>query len=265
MINFLFVSKLLPLFIYPVGFSCLLLLLALWCCFKRSRWTFLPILSAFLILFIAGNVQIGNRLVASLERQYLPRANMPQAEAIVILGGATKNNEPPRIMPDMNDSGDRLIYGAKLYKAGLAPKIILTGGRIQWQGGESSEAESMAELLEIMGIPRDGILLESKALNTHENAVFVREILNRRNIKQILLITSAAHMPRAIAIFRQQGIDAIPAPTDFLISDRNLIEHKLSAESMIISLIPTAQSLDYTTQALKEYIGTFIYRLRGWL
>ena len=116
--SFLFISKLLPLFIYPVGLSCLLLLLALWFCYRRSVWTFVPVLLALIILATAGNARIANRLVASLERQYLPQTNLPTAEAIVILGGATRNREPPRIMPDMSDRGDRLLYGAKLYKAG---------------------------------------------------------------------------------------------------------------------------------------------------
>ncbi len=262
---FLFLSKLLPLFIYPLGLSCLLLLIALWFCYRRSRWSFVPVLLALIVLMTASNVRVGNSLTKSLERQYLPYENMPKAEAIVVLGGATRNDESPRIMPDMSDRGDRLLYAVKLYKDGAAPLILLTGGRIQWYGGESSEAESMATLMEIMGIPRDAILMESRSLNTYENAVYTKEILDRRKIKKILLVTSAAHMPRSLAIFRKQGIRAIPAPTDFLVSDRNLIESSVSPESLILSFLPDTESLDRTTYAIKEYIGTFIYRLRGWL
>lgn len=263
--SFLFLSKLLPLFIYPLGLSCLLLLVALWLCWQRSRWTFAPILVTFLILVIASNKEFSNNLIKSLEWQYLPSENMPQAEAIVVLGGATRNNEPPRIIPDMSDRGDRLLYAAKLYNDGTAPLIILSGGRIQWYGRESSEAQSMATVMELMGIPRNVMVLESRSLNTYENAVFTKEILEQRNIKQILLVTSAAHMPRSLAIFKKQGINAIPAPADFMISERNLIESQFSTESRILSFIPHAGSLDRTTQALKEYIGTLIYRLRGWL
>lgn len=262
---FLFFSKLLPLFIYPLGLSCLLLLLAFWLSFKRSPWGMIPILLALIILLVAGNSQVGNNLLASLEHQYLPSENTPKAEAIVILGGATRNHEPPRILPDMNESGDRLLYGAKLYKDGAAPKIILTGGRLQWFGGETSEAESMATILELIGIPRSALILESRSLNTHDNAVFTKEILERENIKQILLVTSAAHMPRSLAIFLKQGINAIPAPADYIISDRDLIEHRFSSESRIISLLPDSGNLHNTSQALREYIGIFIYRLRGWL
>ena len=262
---FLFISKLLPLFIYPLGLSCLLLIWALWLSRKRSRKTYLPILLALIILLVASNPQVGNRLIASLEQQYLPPQPTPKAEAIVILGGATRNNEPPRIMPDLNDSGDRLVYGAKLYKEGAAPKILLTGGRISWYGGESSEAESMATILELFGIPREDMILESRSLNTYENAVYTKEILQRAKINRVLLVTSAAHMPRSIAIFRRANIDAIPAPTGYMVSDRNLVEYRHSSAAKILNLIPNSQSLDYTTQAIKEYIGTLIYRLKGWL
>ena len=262
---FLFISKLLPLFTYPVGLSCLLILYALWLSCRRSRKAYLPILLALIILAIAGNIQVGNHLIASLERKYLPLATPPQADAIVILGGGTRNNESPRIMPDLSDRGDRLLYGAKLYQDGVAPKILLSGGRIQWYGGESSEAESMATILELFGIPRADMILESRSLNTHDNAIFTKKILQREKLKRILLVTSAAHMPRAIAIFHKAKIDAIPAPADFMVSDRNLVESSYSKESRILSLIPTSESLDFTTQALREYIGIFIYRLRGWL
>jgi uncharacterized SAM-binding protein YcdF (DUF218 family) len=262
---FLFISKLLPLFLYPLGFSCLLMLLALWLSYRRSRKAYIPILLALIILAIAGNIQVGYQLIASLEREYLPLATPPTVDAIVILGGGTRNHESPRVMPDLNDRGDRLLYGAKLYQDGVAPKILLSGGRLQWYGAKSGEAENMATILELFGIPRTDMILESRSLNTHENAIFTKEILEREKLKRILLVTSAAHMPRAIAIFRRLKIDAIPAPTDFMVSDRNLIESSYSRKSRIINLIPTSESLDFTTQALKEYIGIFIYRLRGWL
>jgi len=262
---FLFISKLLPLFVYPLGLSCLLLIWALWLSRKRSRKTYVPILLALIILVVASNPIVGKYAIASLEHQYLPLVPTPKADAIVILGGATRNNEPPRIMPDLSDRGDRLVYGARLYQEGAASKILLTGGRVSWYGGESSEAESMATILELFDIPRKDMILESRSLNTHDNAVYTKEILQREKLNKVLLVTSAAHMPRSIAIFRREDIDAIPAPADFMISDRNLTEYRHSSQSRILNLIPNSQSLDYTTQAVKEYIGIFIYRLKGWL
>ena len=262
---FLFLSKLLPLFVYPLGLCCILLTIALFLSYKRSRWAFMPIFVAFFILFIAGNTRFSSRLVKSLEWQYLPSQTMPKADAIVVLGGMTRNIDPPRIMPDVSERGDRLLYGAKLYKDGAAPLIVLSGGRIQWRGGGDSEAKDMASLLQLMGIPEEAMLLEPNSLNTYQNAAYTEPILEEKGIKKILLVTSAMHMPRAIAIFKKRGIDAIPAPTDFIISDRDFTEVNYSFESRILSLIPDASNLELTTQAIKEYIGTFIYRLRGWL
>lgn len=263
--SFLFLSKLLPLFIYPVGLACIMLLLALLLSWRRSRWTCVPVFLALIILLVAGNVRVSNRLIKSLEWQYLPITKMPEAEAIVILGGATRNLSFPRVIPDLSDRGDRLLYGAKLYQDGLAPLIILSGGRIQWRGGGESEAKDMADILEIMGIPESAMILEPNSLNTYQNAVNTKEILQEKGINEILLVTSAFHMPRSLAIFKKQGIKAIPAPTDFLVSKQELSEPNYSIESQLLSLIPEAGNIDRTTLAIKEYIGTFIYRLRGWL
>ena len=263
--NFLFLSKLLPLFIYPLGLSCILLLVAFFMALRRSRLATIPIALSFLILAIAGNPRFSDALIKSLEWQNTATQNLPTADAIVVLGGATRGVSPPRVMPDLNEHGDRIIYAAKLYKEGKAPLIVLSGGRIKWFGKEDSEAIDMAKILELMGVPPEAIIKEGKSLNTHENAVFTKKILEEKGIKKVLLVTSAFHTPRSLKIFARQGIDVIPAPTDFMISEQDTIRHDYSTESQILSYIPSARSIHFTTQMIKEYIGTFIYRLRGWV
>ncbi len=263
--NFLFLSKLLPLLIYPVGLACIFLLWSLYLCFRRSRWIFMPIKLAFILLMTAGNTRVSNELLKSLEWQNLSVGELPQAEAIVVLGGATRSISPPRTMPDLSDRGDRILYAAKLFKEGKAPLIILSGGRIEWLGGGASEAQDMAKILSSMDIPPEAIVLESNSFNTRENAVNTQKILQARGIKRILLVTSAFHMPRSLLIFQRLGMKPIPAPTDFMVSRQELAESNYSRESRILSLIPDSTHLDKTTTAIKEYIGIFIYRLRGWI
>ncbi|WP_036482853.1 YdcF family protein [Myxosarcina sp. GI1] len=262
--DFLFFSKLLPLLIYPVGLSCVLLLWALFFSRKRSRPAFIPVLLALIILFTAGNEKVSSWLVKSLEWQNLPPDNLPLAEAIVVLGGATYSVEPPRVMPEINQQGDRLLYAAKLYKDGKAPVIILSGGRIPWYGNPASEAADMATLLRLMGVPQTAMILEPDSLNTYQNAIYTKKILTERKINQILLVTSAIHMPRSLAIFNKQDISAIAAPTDFLVT-KFAGERDESFQTRILSLIPASIYLDWTTNAIKEYIGFVIYRLKGWL
>ncbi|MFM7427974.1 MAG: YdcF family protein [Elainella sp.] len=260
----LFLSKLLPLFVYPLGIACLLLLLALFTVWKHPRWTAVWIGLALVILLLGGNGWLANRLTVALESQYVP-TNLPNAEAIVVLGGAIRPQLAPRPWVDVTEAGDRPIYGAQLYRQGKAPLVILSGGRISWQGGGPPESADMAKLVEAMGVPAQAILQDPTSLNTYENAVNVKKILTERGINRVLLVTSAAHMPRSIGIFQKQGIDAIPAPTDFLVAQEEVQQMQSTSEGRLLSLIPEAENLYRLTRALKEYIGSFIYRLRGWL
>jgi uncharacterized SAM-binding protein YcdF (DUF218 family) len=108
-------------------------------------------------------------------------------------------------------------------------------------------------------------LQDPTSLNTYENAVNVKQILTQRGINRVLLVTSAAHMPRSLQIFQKQGVDAIPAPTDFLVTQQELQEPQSTPQGRILSGLPEAENLQRFTRALKEYIGILIYRLRGWL
>jgi uncharacterized SAM-binding protein YcdF (DUF218 family) len=262
---FLFLSKLLPLFLYPLGLVCLLMAVALIMWWRRSRWVPLPVALALLVLLLAGNSWVANSLVQSLEWQQLPPKSLPTADAIVILGGATRPAFPPRPGVDLSDRGDRIFYGAQLYREGKAPLVIPSGGRISWRGGGPSESADMAEILNVLGVPPTAIVQDPTSLNTHQNAVNVQRIMQERGLRRILLVTSAMHMPRSLRIFQHLGIDAIPAPTDFLVTQQELEESNSSPQATILSLVPDTDRLDLTTQALKEYLGMVVYRLRGWL
>ncbi|MGK7943875.1 MAG: YdcF family protein [Microcystaceae cyanobacterium] len=259
---FLFLSKLLPLFLYPLGLASLLMLVTLILWWKHSRWTPYPIAISLIVLLLASNVWVSHGLIYSLERQIPSLTNVPNADAIVILGGATRSPVIPRQMVEVNEHGDRLLYATKLYKEGKAPLIIAAGGRIGWSGQKGSEAQDMAELLQLMGVPKTAIIEEPESLNTYQNAININSILQQENIKQIILITSAFHLPRSLLIFKKLGINPIPAPTDFFVTLNNAPS---SLEGIILGILPDAHRLSVTTLALKEYIGIIIYRLRGWL
>lgn len=261
---FLLFSKLLPIFIYPLGLASILLVIALILLWKRSQFTEIPLFLAVFILFIASNGVVSSYLVQSLEWQNIPNG-LPKAEAIVLLGGSTRSATYPRPMVEINEQGDRVLYAAKLYLEEKAPIIIATGGRIRWLSNEQPESADMAQLLKLIGVPEDAIIQESASLNTYENAVNVRKILDEKGIKKILLVTSALHMPRSLAIFQHLGIDTIAAPTDFSLTYSDLESLNQSLPAIILNSLPNASYLEQTTKALKEYIGIFVYRLKGWI
>ena len=258
---FFALSKILPLLVYPIGFACVALSIGFILAWRRSRWTPLPIALTLIVLLLTSTPKVSNALLQSLEWQYLPPEPVPEADAIVLLGGATKRALPPRPGVDLNEEGDRILYAAELYLAGKAPVLLVSGGH--WDYLPPPEAEDMMKILLKLGVPPDAIVLEPRSVNTYENAIFSKEILERLGSKRILLVTSAVHMPRSMAIFRKQGIEAIAAPTDYLVSDD--LSGPKPAYITITRWMPDAQYLARTTRALKEYIGLVIYRLRGWI
>ncbi len=264
---FFALSKVLPLFIYPLGFACLALGIGLILAWRRSRWTPLPVGLALVVLLLASNGVVSDRLMRSLEWQYLPLDPVPEAEAIVLLGGATKRADPPRPGVDLGEEGDRVLYAAELYKAGKAPLLLVSGG--SWDNLPPAEATDMAAvLIGRLGVPRSALVLEARSLNTYENALYTKTILERLGIKKVLLVTSAVHMPRSMLIFRKQGIDAIAAPTDYQIAiSQNTAARPPRARLLGFTnnLLPDAGNMARTTRALKEYVGLVVYRLRGWL
>jgi uncharacterized SAM-binding protein YcdF (DUF218 family) len=262
---FLYLSKLLPLFFYPLGLACLSLVVALITLWKRPRISAVSIALALIVLLLTSNAWVSRSLVSSLEWQNLPPTELPTAEAIVVLGGATKSAFPPRPFVDLNEQGDRVIYAAQLYRQKKAPVIILSGGRIDWRGSGSSESADMAAVLTSIGIPSEALIQEPDSLNTFQNAVNVKKILESRLINKVLLVTSALHMPRSLLIFQRQGIDAIPAPCDFLVSKGEFQELASTPKAAILNLLPDVNNQHQFTSALKEYIGILVYRLRGWL
>lgn len=264
---FVFFSKLLPLFVYPIGLTCLLVTAALLVT-RRPRLTRSLLLAALLILWLSSTAWMGHGLVRTLETRHAPLDDAAQAEIAVVLGGATRPQLPPRTLVEMFDSGDRLTYAAWLYQQGRVERLLLTGGGIDFLGPEGipSEAENMATLLEQMGVPREAILLETEARNTYENALFSRQLLEEASAGRVLLVTSALHMPRAVALFERQGLNVVPAPTDYLTTDAEWAYlWQAPPAGQVINLLPATKYQGMTTEALKEYIGLVVYRLRGWL
>jgi uncharacterized SAM-binding protein YcdF (DUF218 family) len=263
---FIFLSKFLPLFVYPLGLACVLIFLALLVSYKRKTSNILITL-ALAILWLSSTTGFSNLLARSLELKYLPPAEIPSGEVLVVLGGGTEPASPPRTTVEINGAGDRVLYAAELYKEGKAPFILLSGGDIEWlSSGSTTPAQDMAALLVQMGVPESALWLENESMNTYENALYAKEFLNEQDINQILLVTSAMHMPRAVALFEKQGFEVTPLPVDFSVTDSiSASSSEGNIISKLIDIMPTASNLALTTNAMKEYLGYFIYKLQGWL
>lgn len=250
-------AKLASLLIYPLGLlTCVLLAAAALLVAGRLRPARALVIGALLLTFAAGNNWTAYSLVRSLENDYRaePLEAIAEADVIVVLGGGLGLPHPPRRHPHLGSGADRLLHALRLYRAGKAPRILLTGGNVFPQPGLESEAYYARQLLGLWGVPESAIVIETQSRNTMQNAENSRRILAERGWDDVLLVTSAAHMRRGVLAFRHAGVDVTPAPTDFLAVDANVPE--------ALSWIPSAGALSATTVALHEYLGRLWYRLR---
>lgn len=200
---------------------------------------------------------VADTLLRSLEERYpeLPVVELPIAEAIVVLGGGVHPRPKDQPYPDLHSGADRVWHAARIFHAGKAPLVILSGGVIPRLGTEISEAEAMRIFLTDLGVPPEAIRLEERSLNTHENAIFTAELLRDSGLTRILLVTSALHMPRAMAAFRAAGVEAVPAAADFMLEKES---------ASLLRWLPEVRSLALSTAVLHEYLGLWIYHRRGW-
>ena len=263
---FVYLSKLLPLLVYPLGLAVILLILAL-VLEKRSSWRKGLTIAALTLLWLASNRWISYGLARSLEWRHLPSDSTPRAPVIVVLGGGTESADPPRPMTEVNAAGDRVLYAARLYHQGAAPQILVSGGNLDFSTARgATPAEEMAELLALMGVPDEAVWIQTDSQNTYEDALYSAQMLADREINEIILVTSALHMPRSLALFEKQGLKVIPAPVDFTITQQNWDNaFRPGLDEFLIYLLPNTSSLGLTTNVLKEYLGMLVYGLRGWL
>lgn len=212
----------------------------------------------FGVLLLASIPVVSHGLVRGLEGQYPPSSieATPTADAIVVLGGALAPIEPPRRSAELTDGSDRVLHAARLFRAKKAPLVIASGGAGPDGAQASPESQDLADLLVEWGVPREAIVKEGSSGDTHENAVETQRILAARGLKRVLLVTSALHMPRALAVFQRAGVEAIPCPTDFLAVD--------PPRRTVQDYLPDSEALLHSTAAVHEWIGRLWYRVRGW-
>ena len=200
-----------------------------------------------LALLLVTPVSVGLMLAGLESTPPLPPEAARSAQAIVILGGGQRRHAPEYGGATVNRlSLERLRYGARLARHSGLP-ILVTGGA---PTGEVAEALLMKDALE-----RDfGLKVawtESASLDTRDNARSSAAILKDAGIARVLLVTHAAHMPRATTEFRAAGIDAIPAPTAWLGGP--------GGNEEVLDFMPSASAAYAGWYAVHEWLGRAAY------
>jgi uncharacterized SAM-binding protein YcdF (DUF218 family) len=247
-------KKILIAFLVPPGIIILLLLAVAWRARRRRQNS--PALALVIIALLIWAVSappVGRALMTGLERG-LSIPGHPQGDVIVLLGGGTHDKVPDlsgRGTPSGN-SLPRVVTAARLQKRLAIPVIISGGGVFE---GRTAEAVISRRFLMDLGVPADKILLEDKSRDTIENARYTRQILEKHGFRKPLLVTSAFHMRRSVAAFRQFGIEVTPVPTHFMSS--------IGTPLVWFDWLPDAGAMGLVAIVMKEHIGMLYYRLTG--
>jgi uncharacterized SAM-binding protein YcdF (DUF218 family) len=226
--------------------------LALW---RRLRVLAVSLLTISLVaLYFFSTAGVSDALFEGVE-SFAPR--LPNAVvaddigAIVVLGGGRNRNAPEYGGETVNfTSLERLRYAARLQRETGLP-LLVSGGRVFEEA--TSEASLMRDVL-VNELDVPVRWLEVRSRTTVENARYTAEILSRENVAAIILVTHAAHMPRAVEAFEKQGVRVYAAPTGRRAGNR--------ANAGVYDWLPSSAALDRSRIALHELLGGIWYRIR---
>lgn len=237
----------------PVCYIIVLLLLAVK--FRNRKRRIASIVLAFAVFFLCTDRALYNAAVASWSAPYLHAydANKTYRYGIILGGFASYDRTLNRI--EFNQAADRWIDGVLLYKQGKIEKIVIAsdGSVTSYQG--KGKPALMIEYLKELGVDPHDILLERRALNTRQNALFTLPLLEK-NVKaaDCLLITSAAHMRRALATFKKEGFAPVPYVTDI----------QLTPVAGWEDWVPDLQLLCDWQALIHEWLGSAAYKGMGY-
>ena len=254
-------AKVVGFLIAPLTFALGFGLIAIICVARNNRRMGLGIAAAdFVILWIASTPWCAHGLSYRLETQYEIKGvgDLPNADAIVLLGGRLAGAIPPRRhVFDLGAASDRVWHAAALFRAGKVPVIIVSGGNQTDDPRIENESAATRQMLLALGVPDSAIQTERESRNTRENATKSRALIASLKLRRVLLVTSAQHMPRALATFRRVWagleLELIAASTD--------VEAFPDLLDLTTRWLPDVGALAITTRAIKEYIGLVAIKL----
>lgn len=249
----LYLHKILPVFVLPLGLSLLLVLAGL---LLRRR---LPVLLGVLLLWVFSMPVVANSLLVLQEGREgrVPPENLAEAEAVVVLSGMLRD-VPGAPLGEWGSAVDRFEAGVELWRANKAPYLVFTGGWVPWRPEAVPEGELLRQRAGLLGVPDEAMLVTGKVGNTADEATAVRELWHDRRVDarnreapNIILVTSAFHMPRAAWLFERAGFEVQRYPVDFY--------RDSASRTAPQDFLPSAEALRDSHMVLREWLGLAFY------
>lgn len=250
-----FMRELIYPFVTPMGLFAGAFVVSILLMVRFRKLALALIVVSTLALLALSTKLVGHHLYSRLEKVHPPVAieTFASADYIVLLGGSLGVPESPRVALEFGMIGDRLLQAKRLYEADKAPKIVVVGGNAEPEHNVRTEAFYMAELLIEMGVPRADLIFEDQSRDTRENASLTAALFENAAELDIILVTSAFHMPRAYRLFSDAGFGSVvPASADIYIPDRK--------GRLWTRLIPSSTGIALSSNAIHNMIGDWVNR-----
>ena len=250
------------LFPLPIIFCLFLIgLYLLWFTKKQKMGKIFVSISAFVLLLLSYSV-VPDFLLVSLENNYntypdessenkIAQQNIKQSFKYVVVLGAGHTSDPKlsRTSQLSKESLFRLIEGIRIHRINAGSKLIFTGGGMY---NTVATATVMTELAVELGVNWSDIITEKNPKDTKDEARIVKTIVED---SPFILVTSASHMPRSMAIFNKLGMYPTAAPTEHNVKHSQAVGPGL--------FFPGASNLHKAEKAVYEYLGFILAKLRG--
>jgi uncharacterized SAM-binding protein YcdF (DUF218 family) len=206
--------------------------------------------AAVLVIAVLTLLPVGQLTLRPLEERF-PQPDLPaRIDGIILLGGSVHTEmTEDRGQPVLNNAAERITEFVALARRYPEARLIFTGGSGFVFAGNLREADVIRHVLDGLGFDLSRVAFERESRNTYENAVFSRSLVNPQLGENWLLITSAAHMPRSVGIFRRTGWPVLAYPVDY----RSTAELTWSPDLL--------SGLDALNESLREWFGLAAYRL----
>ncbi len=254
---FLFLSKVLDVFLSPLSWALLLLGLGLVLQRRRARLARGLGVLGFGVLYAFSTEAVSSALMRATEAGAVTtfRPDVTYDAVIVLGGGLDPAATEVSGRPEYSAAPERILRGFELLREGRAHKLLISGGSLDPRPEAVVEADVLSRQLQAWGIPAERIVTEGRSRNTRENAVESERIIREQGWRTLLLITSAAHMPRAAGCFAAVGLRPDTLPVDL---------RAPTTPVKRMSWLPRAGQLSQSTEALRELAGRVVYGRRGW-
>lgn len=256
---FFYLSKIFSILFFP--FPLVFLIIFIYLIYKKNKL----LLTIWILFGIFSSHYFSSFLLQKLEDQFPNKnlKNLEKVDAIIVLGGLSNPLRMVSDWPEFTDGVDRILIALEIYSQKKADYIILSGATgFLFQVGKPESITLYTYLKN--KVEEDKILIDSISKNTAENAIESLKICKNYNFKKVYLITSAFHMYRAFYTFQtikkkyysDLEIMIEPIPVDYR-------SYRVIAGPE--DFFPSDKGIYKSTIAIKEIIGIFGYKLKGYL